>query len=88
MSLYPAAWAMCNALRMAQVMTCGEAARAAEVSDDTIRRAFDAGELAGMRTASGLRLIDRAALEAYARARAEKRAAERRAATIARRLGR
>ncbi len=72
---------------MAQIMTVGEAARAAIVSIDTIRRAFDAGDLAGMRTASGLRLIDRAALEAYARSRAEHRAAERRAATM-RRLGR
>jgi excisionase family DNA binding protein len=73
---------------MSQIMTVGEAARAAVVSDDTIRRAFDAGELAGTRTASGLRLIDRAALEAYARSRAEHKAAERHATTTMRRLGR
>jgi excisionase family DNA binding protein len=68
---------MCDASRMAQIMTVGEAARAAIVSDDTIRRAFDAGELAGVRTAGGLRLIERAALEAFACERAEHRAAKR-----------
>jgi hypothetical protein len=51
--------------------TIGEAALEARTSDDTIRRAFDAGILEGVRTASGLRLIDRASLVAFIQARAE-----------------
>ena len=61
---------------MTQIMTVGEAARAATTSEDTIRRELDAGRLSGVRTASGLRLIDRAALEAFARDRAERRASK------------
>jgi excisionase family DNA binding protein len=53
--------------------TVGEAARVSVVSEDTIRRAFDAGRLAGVRTSTGLRLIDRDALEAFARQQATRR---------------
>lgn len=58
--------------------TVSEAARRAGTSEDTIRRKFDTGELAGVRTAGGLRLIDRAALEAFADGLAESRKARRR----------
>jgi hypothetical protein len=40
-----------------------EAARAACVSETTIRTWFDAGKLAGRRASNGLRLIDRRSLE-------------------------
>jgi excisionase family DNA binding protein len=53
--------------------TVGEAARVSICSEDTIRRAFDVGDLAGVRTSTGLRLIDRDALEVFARQRAERR---------------
>jgi DNA-binding transcriptional MerR regulator len=40
-----------------------EAALRAQVSADTIRAWFDVGKLAGRRTSTGLRLIDRRSLE-------------------------
>ena len=43
-------------------MTIAEVARAKDRSEDTVRRWFDAGKLTGVRTASGLRLIDPASL--------------------------
>jgi hypothetical protein len=52
--------------------TVGEGARITGYSIDTIRKRFDRGELTGVRTASGLRLIDRQALERLAAERAQK----------------
>ena len=49
--------------------TTSEAARIARCSEDTIRKAVDTGRLAAVRTATGLRLIDRQALAAFAAAR-------------------
>jgi excisionase family DNA binding protein len=57
-------------------VTISEAARIAVASEDSVRRWFDTGQLAGFRTSGGLRLIDRASIEAFARARAERFAAK------------
>jgi excisionase family DNA binding protein len=46
--------------------TVSEGARITGWSEDTVRRKFDAGEIPGVRTTSGLRLLERAALEALA----------------------
>jgi excisionase family DNA binding protein len=54
--------------------TVGEAARIAEQSEDFIRQKVDSGEIAAMRTRSGMRLIDRRSLDEFLRRRAERRA--------------
>ncbi len=54
-------------------MMVSEAARRAEVSEDTIRRLFDRGILAGVRTSGGVRLLEPGAVDAFVRERAEKR---------------
>jgi excisionase family DNA binding protein len=54
----------------------GEAARIAEKSEDFIRQKVDCGEIAAMRTRSGVRLIDRSSLDAFLRRRAERRGRE------------
>ena len=54
-------------------VTVTEGVRISGYSADTIRRRFDAGLLTGVRTESGLRLIDRAGLEALAQEREAKR---------------
>ena len=50
-----------------------EAARTADSSADTIRRAFDRGDIVGLRMPNGVRLIDRASLEAFAQHRRDGR---------------
>jgi len=54
-------------------MMVAEAARRADDSEDTIRRLFDRGALAGVRTSGGVRLLDPGAVDAFVRERAEKR---------------
>jgi excisionase family DNA binding protein len=53
--------------------TVGEAARIAEQSEDFIRQKVDSGEIAAMRTRSGMRLIDRRSLDEFLKRRAERR---------------
>jgi excisionase family DNA binding protein len=48
-------------------VTVSEAARRAMKSEDTIRRRFDDGTLAGFKTSGGMRLIDPESLDAFAR---------------------
>lgn len=55
------------------VMTVPEAAAILRVSEETVRRAFDAGELKGYKTRAdrGWRRIYRTSVEEYRRARGE-----------------
>lgn len=50
-----------------------EAARLAGTSTDLMRLALDRGDVAGFRTASGLRVFDRASVEAFAAKRQRER---------------
>lgn len=55
---------------VATPLLVAEAARFARVSETTIRSWFDEGKLLGFRTSTGLRLIDRRALELLVLSRA------------------
>lgn len=59
-----------------QDIQVSEAARIIGLSEDSTRRLGDSGVLTIRRTASGLRLYDRAECEAYARKRAAQRGEE------------
>lgn len=50
-------------------MSVPEAALLLGISEDTVRRRFDEGEITGRRTkpGGGWRILDRASVEAYAR---------------------
>ena len=54
-----------------------EAARAKACSAETVRRAFDRGDITGIRTSGGVRLIDRASLDDWVRWAERRRADER-----------
>lgn len=60
---------------LADVLRLIDAARMAGCSTDTVRRAFDAGELDGVRVPGVGRLVRRESVEAWARRRAERMAA-------------
>jgi excisionase family DNA binding protein len=65
---------------MGEPLTTGEAGRILEVSADRVRQLVDEGQLEAVRTPTGLRLLERGAVEALAARRAARRATDETAA--------